>query len=75
MPTALSGLANFERELILARTSDDRASAKARDVQFGRRPKLSTSGRKLSSDSRKARHSRFGAERQRDPGNVSRWKG
>jgi DNA invertase Pin-like site-specific DNA recombinase len=36
----LGGLAEFERELILARTSDGRARAKARGVQFGRRPKL-----------------------------------
>jgi DNA invertase Pin-like site-specific DNA recombinase len=34
----LGGLAEFERELILARTSDGRARAKARGVQFGRRP-------------------------------------
>jgi hypothetical protein len=36
----LGGLAEFEREIILARTSDGRARAKARGVQFGRRPKL-----------------------------------
>jgi DNA invertase Pin-like site-specific DNA recombinase len=40
MLTVLGGLAEFERELILARTSDGRARAKARGVQFGRRPKL-----------------------------------
>jgi hypothetical protein len=32
----LGGLAEFERELILARTSDGRARAKARGVRFGR---------------------------------------
>src|SRR5215471_1869083 len=36
MVTILAGLAEFERELILARTSDDRARAKARGVKFGR---------------------------------------
>src|SRR5215467_3426123 len=36
MVTVLAGLAEFERELILARTSDGRAHAKARGVRFGR---------------------------------------
>ena len=36
MVTVLAGLAEFERELILARTSDGRARAKARGVKFGR---------------------------------------
>src|SRR5215467_14987556 len=36
MLTVLAGLAEFERELILARTSDGRARAKARGVRFGR---------------------------------------
>jgi DNA invertase Pin-like site-specific DNA recombinase len=40
MLTVLGGLAEFERELILARTSDGRARAKARGVQFGRPPTL-----------------------------------
>jgi DNA invertase Pin-like site-specific DNA recombinase len=34
--TVLGGLAEFERELILARTSDGRARAKAKGVKFGR---------------------------------------
>ena len=33
-------LAEFERELIRARTSEGRARAKTRGVHFGRRPKL-----------------------------------
>jgi DNA invertase Pin-like site-specific DNA recombinase len=33
----LAGLAEFERRLILARTSEGRGRAKARGVQFGRR--------------------------------------
>jgi DNA invertase Pin-like site-specific DNA recombinase len=38
--TVLGGLAEFERELIRARTSEGRARAKARGVRLGRRPKL-----------------------------------
>jgi hypothetical protein len=40
MLTILGGLAEFERELILARTSDGRTRAKARGVRFGRPPSL-----------------------------------
>src|SRR4029434_4237382 len=36
MLTVLGGLAEFERELILARTSDGRTRAKKRGVKFGR---------------------------------------
>lgn len=36
MLTVLGGLAEFERELIKARTGDGRARAKAREVRFGR---------------------------------------
>ena len=36
MVTILAGLAEFERELILARTSEGRTRAKARGVRFGR---------------------------------------
>jgi DNA invertase Pin-like site-specific DNA recombinase len=36
MLTVLGGLAEFERELILARTNDGRSRAKARGVKFGR---------------------------------------
>ena len=36
MLTVLGGLAEFERELIRARTSDGRTRAKARGVKFGR---------------------------------------
>jgi DNA invertase Pin-like site-specific DNA recombinase len=38
--TVLGGLAEFERELIRARTGDGRERAKARGVKFGRPPKL-----------------------------------
>src|SRR6516164_2877602 len=40
MVTVLGGLAEFERELIRARTGEGRARAKARGVRFGRPPKL-----------------------------------
>ena len=37
----LAALAEFERSMILARTSEGRNRAKARGVRFGRKPKLS----------------------------------
>jgi DNA invertase Pin-like site-specific DNA recombinase len=40
MLTVLGGLAEFERHLILARTTEGRKRAQARGVRFGRRPKL-----------------------------------
>jgi DNA invertase Pin-like site-specific DNA recombinase len=40
MLTVLGGLAEFERELIKARTEEGRKRAQARGVRFGRRPKL-----------------------------------
>jgi DNA invertase Pin-like site-specific DNA recombinase len=40
MLTVLGGLAEFERHLILARTSDGPARARARGVKFGRKLKL-----------------------------------
>jgi DNA invertase Pin-like site-specific DNA recombinase len=40
MLTVLGGLAEFERHLILARTSEGRSRAKRRGVRFGRKPKL-----------------------------------
>jgi DNA invertase Pin-like site-specific DNA recombinase len=36
MLTVLGGLAEFERELIMARTGEGRLRAKARGVRFGR---------------------------------------
>lgn len=40
MLTILGGLAEFERDLIRARTGEGRARAKARGVKMGRKPKL-----------------------------------
>jgi len=46
MVTMLGGLAEFERELIRARTSEGRARAVARGVKMGRKPKLTPHQRK-----------------------------
>src|SRR5215470_9739551 len=40
MVTVLGGLAEFERDLIRARTGEGRERAKARGVKLGRKPKL-----------------------------------
>ena len=40
MLTVLGGLAEFERDLIRARTGEGREPAKARGVKLGRKPKL-----------------------------------
>src|ERR671937_3097922 len=53
MLTVLGGLAEFERELIRARTSEGRTRAKARGVHLGRRPKL-TPHQKRAALSRRA---------------------
>jgi DNA invertase Pin-like site-specific DNA recombinase len=42
MLTVLGGLAEYERHLILARTSEGRQRARARGIRFGRNPKLNT---------------------------------
>jgi DNA invertase Pin-like site-specific DNA recombinase len=42
MLTVLGGLAEFERELIRARTAEGRKRAIARGVRFGRKPKLTS---------------------------------
>ena len=46
MLTVLGGLAEFERELILARTGAGRARAKAQGVRFGRPPSLTSHQRR-----------------------------
>ena len=46
MLTILGGLAEFERELIRARTSEGRERAKAKGVKMGRKPKLTDHQRK-----------------------------
>jgi len=40
MVTVLGGLAEFERHLILARTTEGRKRAQAKGIRFGRKPKL-----------------------------------
>jgi DNA invertase Pin-like site-specific DNA recombinase len=46
MVTVLGGLAEFERELIMARTGEGRARAQARGVKFGRPSSLTTDQRR-----------------------------
>jgi DNA invertase Pin-like site-specific DNA recombinase len=46
MLTVLGGLAEFERELILARTGEGRKRAMAKGVKFGRPPALTAQQRK-----------------------------
>lgn len=48
MLTVLGGLAEFERELIKARTAEGRARAVANGVRLGRRPKLDEHQRKAA---------------------------
>src|SRR5262245_9748526 len=50
MLTVLGGLAEFERELILARTSEGRVRAKAKGVKFGRPPVLTPHQRQEAMD-------------------------
>ena len=50
MLTVLGGLAEFERELIRARTGEGRERAKARGVRFGRPRKLSPHQRREAID-------------------------
>jgi DNA invertase Pin-like site-specific DNA recombinase len=59
MLAVLGGLAEFERELIRARTIEGRARAKARGVKLGRRPKLTA-------------HQQREAARRRDAGEAIR---
>jgi DNA invertase Pin-like site-specific DNA recombinase len=58
MLTVLGGLAEFERDLIRARTSEGRERARARGVRMGRPPKLTP-------------HQRHEAIRRRDRGNET----
>jgi DNA invertase Pin-like site-specific DNA recombinase len=57
MITVLGGLAEFERHLILSRTSEGRDRAKARGVKFGRKPKLT-------------KHQRDEAKRRKEDGET-----
>ena len=59
MLTVLGGLAEFERDLIRARTSEGRERAKARGVHLGRPPKLT-------------RHQQQEAIKRRDAGETTR---
>ena len=59
MLTVLGGLAEFERDLIRARTGEGRERAKARGVKMGRKPKLTP-------------HQRAEAVKRRDAGEPIR---
>src|SRR6516164_6317090 len=54
MLTVLGGLAEFERELIKARTEEGRKRAQARGVRFGRKLKLTPHQRSEALERRKA---------------------
>jgi DNA invertase Pin-like site-specific DNA recombinase len=54
MLTVLGGLAEFERELIKARTGEGRARAKANGVHMGRPPKLTAHQRREALERRAA---------------------
>jgi DNA invertase Pin-like site-specific DNA recombinase len=54
MLTILAGLAEFERALILSRTSEGRERAKARGVKLGRKPKLTVHQRREAMERRAA---------------------
>ena len=59
MLTVLGGLAEFERELIRARTSEGRARATARGVHMGRPPALTRiNARKRYRRLQRAKHHR-----------------
>ena len=60
MLTVLGGLAEFERELIRARTGEGRERAKARGVKMGRKPKL-TEHQKREAIRRRDQRRRAGA--------------
>jgi DNA invertase Pin-like site-specific DNA recombinase len=69
--TVLGGLAEFERELIRARTGEGRARAKAAGVHMGRRPTL-TEHQRAEALKRKQRGKETIPEIARSY-NVSRW--
>jgi DNA invertase Pin-like site-specific DNA recombinase len=70
-PTVLGGLAEFERELIRARTGEGRARAVANGVRRGRKPTLTPHQRREAMRRRNAGKETLG-EIARSY-NVSRW--
>ena len=71
MLTVLGGLAEFERELIRARTGEGRARAVANGVKLGRKPKLTPHQRREAIERRES-----GGETLAEIGrsyNVSGW--
>jgi DNA invertase Pin-like site-specific DNA recombinase len=54
MMTVLAGVAEFERDMILARTAEGRARAVAMGVRLGRRPKLDEGQRRQACERKQA---------------------
>ena len=74
MLTVLGGLAEFERELIRARTGEGRARAVARGVKMGRKPKLTPHQRKEAQAPRPAA-SRCARSRAATTSTTARFRG
>ena len=68
--TVLGGLAEFERELIVTRTTEGRARAKAAGVKLGRKPTLTHHQKKEAIKRRDKGESPAAIARSYD---VSRW--
>jgi DNA invertase Pin-like site-specific DNA recombinase len=72
--TVLGGLAEFERELIRARTSEGRARAKAQGVKLGRKPTL-TQHQKQKQEAMKRRSGKESIGQIARSYNASRFRG
>jgi DNA invertase Pin-like site-specific DNA recombinase len=72
MLTVLGGLAEFERELMRARTGEGRERAKARGVKMGRKPKL-TPHQQREAVRRRSPRRQIRAGRERSRAGASHW--
>ena len=74
MLTVLCGLAEFERDLIRARTGEGRERAQARGVRMGRPPKLTSHQQREAIRRRDGDGDagRYRPQLQREPGTISR---
>ena len=75
MLTVLGGLAEFERELIRARTGEGRARAKARGVKLGRKPKLTPHQQREAIKRRDSRAKRCATSRAATTSATARFRG
>jgi DNA invertase Pin-like site-specific DNA recombinase len=71
MLTVLGGLAEFERDLIRARTSEGRERAKARGVKLGRNPKLTVHQRRGARERIKASETQRSVARSYNPSRAT----